>query len=109
MAIIQCIICGKRISSKAESCTHCGALLKGSTEEQLERAAHLQRLKKNSRLQAFSFIAVLLFGAGLLFWVYPMSEDTEFWKQVAMYLMSAGFFGYISLRVWIMLNKRKKV
>ena len=109
MAIIQCIICGKRISSKAETCNHCGARLKGSTEEQLERAAHLQRLKKNSRLQAFSFIAVLLFAAGLLFWVYPMGEDTQFWQTVALYLMAAGFGGYLSLRVWIMMNKRKKV
>ena len=108
MAIIQCIICNKRISSKAETCPHCGARLKGSTEEELERAAHLQKLRKNSRLQAFSFIAVLLFGAGLLFWVYPIGEDTKLWKQIAMYLMSAGFFGYISLRVWIMMNKKKR-
>ncbi|WP_223668935.1 hypothetical protein [Kangiella shandongensis] len=107
MAIIQCIVCGKRISNKAESCSHCGAKLKGSTEEQLERAAHLQRLRKNRRLQSLSFLAVIAFAAGFLLKFFTPAENSEIWGQVALYLMAAGFLGYVVMRVWIMLNKRK--
>ncbi|PXF62654.1 hypothetical protein [Kangiella spongicola] len=107
MAIIQCIVCNKRISSKAESCSHCGARLKGSTEEQLERAAHIQKLKQNRRWQSASFLAVIAFAAGFLLKFFPVGEDPELWDKVALYLMAAGFFGYIVIRLWMMFNKRR--
>ncbi|GAA4352639.1 hypothetical protein [Kangiella taiwanensis] len=107
MAIIQCIVCNKRISSKAETCSHCGAKLKGTTEEQLQRASHLQKLKKNRRLQSLSFLAVIAFAAGFLLKFFPPAQNSEVWEQVALYLMAAGFFGYIIIRVWMMFNKRK--
>ncbi|AOE49725.1 zinc ribbon domain-containing protein [Kangiella sediminilitoris] len=107
MAIIQCIVCGKRISNKAESCSHCGAKLRGTTEEQLERAAHLQRLRKNRRLQSLSFIAVIAFAAGFLLKFFSPGDNVDIWEKVSLYLMAAGFLGYVVMRVWIMLNKRK--
>lgn len=107
MAIIQCIVCGKRISSKAETCTHCGAKLRGTTEEQLQRAAHIQKLKKNRRLQSLSFLAIIAFAAGFLLKFFPPAQ-TEVWDKVALYLMAAGFIGYIVVRLWMMFNKRKK-
>lgn len=107
MAIIQCIVCGKKISSKAESCTHCGAKLKGTTEEQLERAAHLQRLRKNRRLQSLSFVAIIVFVVGFLLKFFPPAQDSKVWDTVSLYLLAAGFLGYVVLRLWIMFNKRK--
>lgn len=107
MAIIQCIVCSKKISSKAETCNHCGAKLKGTTEEQLERATHIQKLKKNRRMQALSFLAIIVFVGGFLLKYFQPSGDGAVWDTVALYLMSAGFLGYIVLRVWTMFMKRK--
>lgn len=107
MSIISCIVCNKRISSKAETCVHCGALLKGSTEEQLERAAHIEKLKKNRRLQSFSFLAILTFVAGFFLKYYHPSSNSALWEQASLYLIGAGFLGYVVLRVWIMFNKKK--
>jgi len=107
MAIIQCIVCSKKISSKAETCNHCGAKLKGTTEEQLERATHIQKLKKNRRMQALSFLAIIVFVGGFLLKYFQPSGDGKVWDTVALYLMSAGFLGYIVLRVWAMFMKRK--
>lgn len=107
MSIIRCIVCSKRISSKSEVCMHCGAVLKGSSEEQLERAVHIQKLKRNRRLQSFSFLAILLFAAGfLLKFVHP-EENAELWVLASHYMIAAGFIGYIALRVWIMFNRKK--
>ena len=107
MSIIRCIVCGKRISSKAEVCTHCGAVLKGSSEEQLERAVHIQKLKRNRRLQSYSFIAILLFAAGfLLKYVHP-EDNAELWVLASHYMIAAGFIGYVAMRAWIMFNKKK--
>ncbi|MCW8857586.1 MAG: hypothetical protein OQJ95_09510 [Kangiella sp.] len=107
MSIISCIVCGKRISSKSEVCTHCGAVLKGTSEEQLERAVHIQRIKRNRRLQSFSFIAILLFAAGFLLKFAHPESNAELWVLASHYMIAAGFIGYIALRVWIMFNKKK--
>ena len=107
MSIISCIVCGKRISSKSEVCTHCGAVLKGTSEEQLERAVHIQRIKRNRRLQSFSFIAILLFAAGFLLKFAHPESNAELWVLASHYMFAAGFIGYIALRVWIMFNKKK--
>ncbi|NVK21599.1 MAG: hypothetical protein HWD86_03705 [Kangiellaceae bacterium] len=105
MAIIRCIVCSKRISNKAETCMHCGAIMKGSSEEQLERAAHLQKLKKNRRIQSFSFLAILAFVLG--FFLYYFKPSDGIWRQVSIYLLAIGFIGYIVSRAWILYNKKK--
>lgn len=107
MSIIRCVVCGKRISSKAEVCTHCGAVLKGSSEEQLERAVHIERIKRSRRLQSLSFLAILLFAAGfLLKYVHP-NENSDLWVLASHYMIAVGFVGYIALRVWIMFSRKK--
>ncbi|ACV26900.1 hypothetical protein [Kangiella koreensis] len=107
MSIISCIVCGKRISSKSEVCMHCGAVLKGTSEEQLERAIHIQKIKRSRRIQSFSFLAILLVAAGfLLNFVHP-KENGAMWVTVSYYMIAAGFVGYIALRVWLMFLKKK--
>lgn len=107
MAIIQCIVCSKKVSSKAETCNYCGAKLKGTTEEQLERATHIQKIKKSRRIQALSFLAIIVFVGGVLLKYLQPSGEGAVWDTVAVYLISAGFLGYIVLRLWAMFTKRK--
>ena len=107
MSIIRCIVCSKRISSKAEVCMHCGAVLKGTSEEQLERAIHIQKMKRSRRLQSLSFLAILLVAAGfLLNFVHPQ-DNAATWVTVSYYMIAAGFVGYVALRVWIMFLRKK--
>jgi len=86
---------------------HCGAVLKGTSEEQLERAMHIQKIKRSRRIQSFSFLAILLVAAGfLLNFVHP-KESGAMWVTVSYYMIAAGFVGYIALRVWLMFLKKK--
>ncbi len=121
MSIINCIVCGKKISSRAKSCSHCGAVFSQEGEiENLENAQVMQKLKKSSRLQTLSFISVIVFLLGILLWNFEgditaylnktFDLKLQFNNQVlniARYVLALGFVGYIASRFMIYFNKKK--
>lgn len=121
MAIINCRVCKKRISSRADSCSHCGAKFSDEGEvTNLETTEMIQKMRKRSRIQTISFVAVIVFMIGVLLWLFR--SEVAFYlneqfglgfegdKQVmnfAKYILALGFVGYIGARIMIYLNKKK--
>ena len=66
MALIECPVCRKRMSSKAPVCPHCQASTNGDNES-LSRISHIQ---KSSSLMNQSFVAMTLFIAGVVIWFW---------------------------------------
>ena len=106
MAVINCPNCRKKISDKAKSCTHCEIDLLNLDEEKLASMKQVDRIKKSQKIMTWSFIAMLLFCGGFLFY---------YWKNVQpgtwQYYLSAGatvlgFCIYIVTRVQLILLKR---
>ncbi len=121
MAIINCRICGKRISNKAKSCSHCGAVFSADgSVENLESAQMIQKMKKSSRIQTISFISIIVFVIGILLWYFEVNLTAYFNKNlgmnlqfgkevqsVAKYVLALGFVGYVAARFMIYFNKKK--
>ncbi|MGL5398661.1 MAG: zinc ribbon domain-containing protein, partial [Shewanella sp.] len=66
MALIECPVCRKRMSSKAPACPHCEAKTTGDNGS-IKRISHIQ---KSSRLMNQSFMAMSLFIAGVVIWFW---------------------------------------
>ncbi len=121
MAIINCRVCNKKISSRAESCSHCGALFSDEGDvTNLETTQMIQKMRKKSRIQTWSFIAMIVFIIGVLLWFFRV--DITFWlnqkfglgytsnnqvMNLAKYTLALGFVGYVAARVVGFLNKKK--
>ncbi len=108
MALIACPKCGKRISDKAETCKHCGALMVEDPEK-LRTAGRIERIHKSSRLMSQSFIALILFIGGLAYSSFDPEAGETTAKWVAQGIAGAGFIWYLILRVQIMMFKKEKV
>lgn len=106
MALISCPSCQKRISSKAQSCNHCGFSLGNASQEDLLRKERLNRFKKFQSLNNQSLLAVLLFVAGFayMYWGGVRPNETEY--TIAMSMSATGFIWYIINRVRIVIAKR---
>ncbi len=121
MAIINCRVCKKRISSRAESCGHCGAIFSEEGEvTNLETTQLIQKMRKKSRIQTWSFLAMIVFIIGVLLWFFRLDItlylNEKFalgWTSgnqtlsIAKYTLAAGFVGYVAARVMGFLNKKK--
>lgn len=108
MAIISCPYCDKRVSNKAEVCTHCGGTIAGQTEESLENQQAIFKIKRQQRLMAQSFIALLLFLAGFLS-LYLVDTETYPWaRKVSSGAIALGFIWYIVVRGYMLVTKKKK-
>ncbi|MRX26742.1 hypothetical protein [Kangiella sp. HZ709] len=121
MAIVNCRVCNKRISSRAESCSHCGALFSDEGEiTNLETTQMIQKMRKRSRIQTLSFLAIIVFLIGALLWLFRVditfylnqqfglgyTSDNQI-MEVAKYTLALGFVGYIAARIMIYINKKK--
>lgn len=121
MAIINCRVCNKRISSRAETCSHCGAIFSDEGEvTNLETTQLVQKMRKKARIQTLSFMAVIVFMIGVLLWYFEQEVTLylntnyglgySFGNQVmdvAKYVLALGFVGYVAARIMIYLNKKK--
>ncbi|GGI90986.1 zinc ribbon domain-containing protein [Shewanella gelidii] len=105
MALVQCPVCNKRISSMAKTCNHCQAKLSGNTES-LSRINHIQR---STELMNHSFIALTLFIGGVVIWFWGGEPAEGMRSYIGGACFSVGFVGYMITRVRIILHKRKSV
>ena len=105
MALIECPVCRKRMSSKAPSCPYCQASTNGDNGS-LSRISHIQR---SSSLMNQSFVAMTLFIAGVVIWFWGGEPAEGLRANIAGVCFVFGFVGYLITRVRIVLHKRKSV
>lgn len=107
MAIVSCPFCGKKISSKAASCTHCGQGLAEVTPEQLERADRDKRLKLNQSINNHAMIALILFLGSFLYFYYQIPEPGSLEQRLTYAAMGLSALWYIVSKVRMVLFKRQ--
>ncbi|MCF1430072.1 MAG: zinc ribbon domain-containing protein [Shewanella sp.] len=105
MALIECPVCSKRISSVARECQHCHAKLDGNLAS-LQRISHI---KRSQTLMNQSFLAMTLFIAGMVIWFWRGEPAEGIRALIASACFFVGFVGYLVNRVRIVLHKRKSV
>jgi hypothetical protein len=103
MAIVQCPVCQKRISSLSKACPHCHAPLGDMTPEKREQIAALKRQRHMHWARRISLFALTLALVGALGWWF--SQDTGWqWPPPAwalgVLLMSLIF--YVVGRAWLL-------
>lgn len=108
MAVINCPRCKKKISDKANECTHCGLSLHALDNEKIANLAHVNRINQAQRLMNYSFIAMLLFCGGFLFMFWDNIEKGTWQHSLALASTIIGFILYIVIRVRLLLFKRQK-
>lgn len=107
MSIILCASCGKRISSKAKVCGHCGAAQRGAADEDVERAAALVRRNRIRGLQMQSYAAMLLFLAGIILWYLGYMEGDSLRAHVSRGVLAVGVIWYLVNRVRMVMVRRR--
>ena len=103
MAIVQCPVCQKRISSLSKACPHCHAPLGDMTPEKRDQIAALKRQRHIHWARRISLFALTLALVGALGWWF--SQDTGWqWPPPAwalgVLLMSLIF--YVVGRAWLL-------
>jgi len=106
MAVIQCPSCRKKISDKAKSCSHCDIDLLNLNEEQLVANKQVDKIQKSQRVMTWSFIGMLLFCGGFLFYYGKNVEPGTLPYYLSVGATIIGFFIYIVTRVQLVLLKR---
>ena len=107
MAVINCPSCKKKISDKAQECSHCHLSLKELDSEKISHLQHVNRIKQTQQLMNFSFIAMLLFCGGFLFMFWDNVEQGTCQHSLAMVSAVIGFILYIVIRIKMLILKRK--
>ncbi len=107
MAVIHCPSCGKKVSDKAEKCSHCGVNVANLDEEKLALNRQIERVNASQKIMTWSVVAMLLFCGGFLFY-YLDNVQPGTWQ----YYLSAsstviGFIIYIVTRVQMVLLKHR--
>lgn len=108
MAITNCIACNKKISDKAATCSHCGASQKGISSEDSQRKNKYNRFLKMQKLNTQSFIATILFMAGIAYLHWGDTAPTEKEYYVAMGVSGIGFTWYIVNRARMIILKKMR-
>ncbi len=93
MAIIDCPDCGKRVSNRAATCSHCGAEVSGA------EGAGSKRRRRYSTLQAQQLAAVCLFIVGALWIISVHLNAGRSYPRLALIMTGLGGFWYIITRV----------
>ena len=103
MALVECPVCHKRMSSKSLRCPNCDLAVNGDNES----AIRIQQIKKAAQLQTHSFIALTLFIVGVVIWFWggEVAEGKQALAGSVCFVF--GFVGYLITRLRIVLNKRK--
>lgn len=106
MAVINCPSCRKKISDKAKSCSHCQIDLVNLDEEKLAANRQVERINKSQRIMTWSFIAMLMFCGGFLFYYWKNVQPDTWQYYLSIGSTVLGFFIYIGTRVQLILLKR---
>jgi len=107
MAVINCPSCNKKISDKANSCSHCQLDLVDLDKDKIQSLSKVSYVQKHQSLMNHSFIAMLLFCGGFLFfWQYANSGTWQYTASVTSTI--AGFVLYLITRIRLLFLKRGK-
>lgn len=108
MAVINCPSCKKKISDKAKTCSHCNVDIAGIDQSKLALIKQTNAIKQQQSLMNHSFIAMLLFCGGFLFFYLKDAQPgtTEYIASITSSVL--GFILYIITRVRLLLLKRNK-
>lgn len=107
MAIVSCPFCGKKISSKAATCSHCGQALAEVTPEQLERTDRDRRLKLNQSINNHAMMALILFLGAFLYFYYKMPEPGSLEQNLNYTALALSAIWYIVSKVRMIIFKRQ--
>jgi hypothetical protein len=107
MAIVSCPFCGKKISSKAASCNHCGEALVEVTPEQLARTDRDRRLKLNQSINNHAMMALVLFLGSFLYFYYKIPEPGSLEQRLTYAALALSAIWYIVSKVRMVLFKRQ--
>ena len=108
MALVECPICNKRISSLAAECSHCQTDLTQLTDEQKKARRGIATLKKQQRLMTQSFLAMLVFCAGVLAFLLGDHQSYPWLPLAAQIVGVIGLVWYLVLRIFMVVHKVKK-
>ncbi len=106
MAVINCPNCNKKISDKAKTCAHCQIDLVNLDEEKLANMKQINTINKSQRIMTISFIAMLLFCGGFLFFYWRNVQPGTWQYYLSVGSTLVGFVLYIITRVQLILLKR---
>jgi polyferredoxin len=109
MSIISCPQCGKRTSSLAPICDHCGFQAGEAREEDLERY-HQRRIRTriyrlNMVTYAIMFAVVLAFG---WYWLATDGFQSPLGSKGPYYMMGASALAYVVVRVFQFRARQQK-
>lgn len=106
MAVINCPSCRKKISDKAKSCQFCQCDLDNIDEEKLANLRKIQLINRSQTMMTHSFIAMLLFCGGFLFFYWQNAQPGTWQYVSAITSIVIGFILYIVTRIRLILLKR---
>lgn len=107
MAIIACPECGKKISSHAPICTHCGFQKGDVSEEQLEVFRGRKLRDKIYHLNMTSYVVITVFVAAFA-WYWWDSGGFEHPSSAGPFiLMGLAAVAYLFVRVLLFRNRRR--
>ncbi|MCO4797766.1 MAG: hypothetical protein KC484_01015 [Colwelliaceae bacterium] len=106
MAVINCPNCRKKISDKAKNCSHCEIDLVNLDEEKLTINKQVDKINKSQRIMTWSFIAMLMFCGGFLFYYWKNVQPGTWQYYLSAGSAISGFMIYIVTRVQLILLKR---
>ncbi|GLX80328.1 hypothetical protein tinsulaeT_36680 [Thalassotalea insulae] len=106
MAVINCPNCRKKISDKAKSCSHCHIDLENLDEEKLANLKQIQKINKSQQIMTVSFVAMLLFCGGFLFYYWQNVQPGTWQYYFSAGSTVAGFVLYIITRIQLILLKK---
>lgn len=108
MALISCPSCKKKISDKAESCTHCQLNIAELDTDKINYLKKVSAVEKSQKLMTQSFIAMLLFCGGFLFFYWYEVQPGTWQYIVSIASAGTGFVFYIITRFRLLLLKRSR-
>lgn len=108
MSIVNCLSCNKKISSRAETCPHCGFSKGNISSEDSERKQRYKQYLTIQSINTQAALAVLLFVAGFAYMYWKGENPSEEVYYIGYSISAAGFIWYIVNRVRMVIVKRSK-
>ncbi len=108
MAIIACAECGKKISSHAPICSHCGCQM-GEVSEQQYAVFRARKLRdKIYHLNMTSYVVMTAFVAGFGWYWWDSGGFEQPSSAGPFMLMGLAAVAYLLVRVVLFLNRRRQ-